>query len=229
MASDFLQDLSKRMESSLQEVDRRTLDERVYDRLGEAIMNGSFLPGEVVTLRGLAQAFGTSLMPVRNAVNRLTVEHALVALPNRSISLPRLTIEQFDEVTEIRVALETLAAKQAARRITDDDIGKLQLINEAMHNAGPEEYFRLNRALHFGLYAEARSDVLVNLIRGAWLRIGPLLQSPAARQTNLAGVQHDWTMAALYRRDPDDVAASIAADIRSAAHVLRDIISRDDP
>lgn len=201
--------------------DGRTLDTRVYERLREAIMNGSFKPGEVVTLRGLAAMLGTSLMPVRNAVNRLAVEHALITKPNRSIALPRLTPRQFDEVTQIRLALEPLAARLGARNIDADGIERLAAINEQMRRAAPAEYFRLNQELHFGLYAAAESEMLFNLIRGTWLRIGPLLNHIGVGDIGLSSVSHDWPIAALRRADPDDVAASIEADIRSAAHMLR--------
>ena len=205
--------------------DRRTLDTRVYEQLREAIMNGSFKPGEVVTLRGLAAMLGTSLMPVRNAVNRLAVEHAFIAKPNRSIALPRLTVRQFDEVTQIRLALEPLAARLGARNIDAAGIEALAAINERMRDARPTEYFRLNQELHFGLYAAADSEMLFNLIRGTWLRIGPLLNHIGAEDIGLASASHDWPIAALRRSDPEDVAASIEADIRSAAHMLRPHLS----
>lgn len=206
-------------------VDSRTLDERVYDRLRDAIMSGAFRPGDVVTLRGLAATFGTSLMPVRNAVSRLTMENALVALPNRSISLPLLSTDEFDEMTEIRLALEPLATRLAVARLTISDIDKLELLNEQMVTADPVEYFRLNREFHFTIYAAADRPVLFRLIQGAWLRVGPLLNSLESHRSGLQVVRHDWTIHALRRGDGEDTAASIAADIRAAAHILRKLIT----
>lgn len=207
-------------------IDKRTLDERVYDQLRDAIMGGTFRPGEVVTLRGLGEAFGTSLMPVRNAVSRLTVENALIALPNRSISLPRLSVVEFDEMTDIRVSLESLATRRAATRITADEIDRLETLNDLMIAGDASDYFRSNRAFHFSIYAAADRPVLLRLIQGAWLRVGPLLNSLEAQQTDLSHVKHDWTISALRRRDPEDAAASIANDIRSAAEVLRGLINQ---
>ena len=207
-------------------IDRRTLDERVYDQLRDAIMGGTFRPGDVVTLRGLAEAFGTSLMPVRNAVNRLTVENGLIALPNRSISLPRLTIADFEEMTDIRIALESLATRHAAARISPGEIDQIEVLNLAMTDAAPAEYFRLNREFHFAIYEAAQQPVLFRLIQGAWLRVGPLLNSLEAHATDLSHVRHDWAVSALRRHDAEDAAAAIAADLRSAAHVLRDLIER---
>lgn len=210
----------------LPNIDKRTLDERVYDQLRDAIMGAAFRPGDVVTLRGLAKAFGTSLMPVRNAVNRLTVENALIALPNRSISLPRLTVTEFEEMTDIRVSLESLATRHAALLISSEQIDHIEALNEKMVEAEPADYFRLNRAFHFSIYAAADRPTLFRLIQGAWLRIGPLLNSLEAQKTDLSHVKHDWTVSALRRRDPDDAAASIASDLRSAAHVLRGLIEK---
>ena len=210
----------------LPSVDKTTLDERVYDQLRDAIMGGTFCPGDVVTLRGLAEAFGTSLMPVRNAVSRLTVENALIALPNRSISLPRLTVAEFEEMTDIRIALESLATHRAATRISSDEIDRIEALNDKMRQVEPAEYFRLNRAFHFSIYAAADRPVLFRLIQGAWLRIGPLLNGLEAHMTELSHVKHDWTVSALRRRDPEDAAASIASDLRSAAHVLRNLIEK---
>jgi DNA-binding GntR family transcriptional regulator len=211
---------------ALQSVDKRTLDERVYDQLREAIMGGAFRPGDVVTLRGLAKAFGTSLMPVRNAVNRLTVENGLLALPNRSISLPRLTVPEFEEMTDIRVALESLAARHAARRISATQIDRIEVLNSAMGGASPGEYFRLNREFHFSIYAAAEQPVLFRLIQGAWLRVGPLLNSLESQTTVLSHVNHDWVVRALRRHDAEDAAVAIAADVRSAAHVLRELVEK---
>lgn len=211
---------------ALLDVDRRTLDERVYDQLRDAIMGGAFSPGQVVTLRGLADSFGTSLMPVRNAVSRLTVENALVALPNRSISLPRLSVAEFDEMTDIRVALESLATRHATSRISDAEIDQVAQLNDAMVGASPADYFSLNRQLHFTIYAAAQHDVLFRLIQGAWLRIGPLLNSLETHSTELSTVNHSWTVSALRRRDGEDAATSIAADIRSAANVLRAMVAQ---
>ena len=61
-------------------------------------MKGHFAPGDVVTLRSLADAFGTSPMPVRAALSRLVAEQAFVVRPNRSMIVPLLSAERLDEI-----------------------------------------------------------------------------------------------------------------------------------
>ena len=59
--------------------------------LRDFLMVGGVQPGEKITLRELTSAFGTSLMPVREAVQRLAAEGALEVLPNRAIRVPLMT------------------------------------------------------------------------------------------------------------------------------------------
>lgn len=74
--------------SGLHAVESGTLGQRVYNELRDFLMVGGVQPGEKITLRQLTSAFGTSLMPVREAVQRLAAEGALEVLPNRAIRVP---------------------------------------------------------------------------------------------------------------------------------------------
>ena len=72
-------------------VGRETVQDRVYTEMRRALIGGLFEPGQVLTIRGLADALATSTMPVREAVGRLITEKALEALPNRSARVPPIT------------------------------------------------------------------------------------------------------------------------------------------
>src|SRR5262245_12360833 len=98
-------------------LERETLHERAYLELKKAIMSGAIRPGATITIRAMAAALGTSPMPVREALRRLVAERALVVLPTRSVILPMMSHEQFDEVCRLRVALEGLVAEEGARRL----------------------------------------------------------------------------------------------------------------
>ena len=71
--------------AALAPVGRDTVQDRVYQELRRALVGGLFAPGQVLTIRQLADALATSTMPVRDAVGRLITEQALEILPNRSI------------------------------------------------------------------------------------------------------------------------------------------------
>ena len=103
---------------SLQPIARDTLQERVYLRIRQALIHSEFKPGQVLTIRELAQKLGTSIMPVREALQKLTVERVLELLPTRSVRVPVLSAEEFAEICEARMLLEGHMARLAAERAT---------------------------------------------------------------------------------------------------------------
>jgi len=81
---------------SLPPVARYALQD-TYLRLREALMSGHFVPGQAITLRTAAEALGTSPMPVRDALRRLEIEHALVPRSNRTLGVPEMIYASLTE------------------------------------------------------------------------------------------------------------------------------------
>src|SRR3977135_4649241 len=100
-----------------------SLRHQVYDSLREALTAGRFLPGQKLTFRFVAGALGVSLTPVREALRRLVAEGAFEMQPNRSVRVPLMTRAKILELRDIRIALEGLAAKQAAKRSKKEEVG----------------------------------------------------------------------------------------------------------
>ncbi len=75
----------------LNKVDGKTLRQKVYDQLRHGIITGKILPGESIKLRDVADQFGVSLMPVREALWQLESEKVIVIESNRSIHVNELT------------------------------------------------------------------------------------------------------------------------------------------
>src|SRR5580698_2501335 len=93
----------------LTRIARETVQERVYCALRDQLMRGGFEPGQKLKIAELAEAFGTSAMPVREALNRLAAERAIESLPNRSVRVPALTKSSLQDLMETRFAVEGLA------------------------------------------------------------------------------------------------------------------------
>src|SRR3974390_1071109 len=100
--------------ASLGALERETLNDRVYRELKNSIMAGAFKPGSELTLRSVAEALGTSFMPVRDAMRRLVAERALEMRPSRTIAIPVLSADEFLELRRIRLLLEGEAVALAA-------------------------------------------------------------------------------------------------------------------
>jgi DNA-binding GntR family transcriptional regulator len=112
-----------------------TLAQRAHRELRAALMRGDFLPGTALTLRGLAERLGTSIMPVREAVSRLAAEQALELQPNRAIIVPELSRREIDELWRIRVLIESDAAALAAEVAIDEEIARMAEITDGMWQA----------------------------------------------------------------------------------------------
>lgn len=206
------------------------MQERVYQELRNALYQGRFMPGEVLTLRSLAIALGTSPMPVREAIQRLVSEKALVQMPNRTTRVAELTADNFEQWTRIRVEVEGYAAQRAALRATAGLCAELRTINERFHAAVEAEdatgMLEGNQHFHFAVYRAAEADELLNIIESLWLRFGPILafvrRLPGSKIMFDRGVAvHERVIAAMERRDAASARFALALDIRAAAAWFR--------
>jgi DNA-binding GntR family transcriptional regulator len=205
---------------------RSTLNEEVYEELKQALISGKIAPGSTMTIRSLAQSFGISIMPVREALRRLVAEHVLVLLPNRSVALPLFTAERFHEITRIRTSLEGLAAEEGARHVTPqgyDALVRMTMLMETSPNASPADILEWNREFHFGLYRASGMPVLVKMIESLWLQVGPLLnlqQQVFAAEKISVYVHHHRALEGLRKKKPAEVSAAIVGDIEDAAKII---------
>jgi DNA-binding GntR family transcriptional regulator len=205
---------------------RATLNDEVYGQLKQAIMSGAIRPGSTMTIRSLAASFGISLMPVREALRRLTAEHVLTMLPNRSVALPVITPERFREITRIRVSLEALATEEGTPNISGEEIDRMAALNAGMEqpmSGSSPDYLKNNREFHFAIYTASGMPMLVAMIESLWLQIGPLLthhQQAFSGPTPNVQVHHRALLRALQRRDAKAAGAAIAADILDAATII---------
>ena len=157
-------------------IKRETLHDQVYERVRGALMSGALTPGEVVTIRSLAATLGTSTMPVRDALKRLTAERVLEMLPNRSVRVPLMTLSRMMDLYDIRRSLEGLATERATAILTGGDLTALEHISLEMIDAITRQQVDVYLSSHYHFYFtiyNAYSQTLVSIIEGLWLQAGP--------------------------------------------------------
>ena len=206
------------------QVSRVTLPAEIYRRLKTMILDGGLMPGELVTIQGLAGAFGVSSMPVREALQRLTAEGALRVISGRSVGIPELESDRLIDLTKVRVEIESLAASWATPRVTEADTARLQALVETMTKAIEDEdtrtYVRANHDFHFTIYAASGSETLLGVIESLWLKVSPYFHLlHGVRGTgnyDNANVEHKLILAAIRAGDADGCAAHLRGDIESA-------------
>lgn len=214
-----------------------TLNEQAYARLRDALLSGQIEPGTTLTLRQLAAQLGTSVMPVREAVTRLSAEHAVVVLPKRGISVPLLGEEEADDIWSLRGQLEGEASARAAKHVTAAELSSIRQRCAHLRRAGEagdlHAVLTQNSHFQFAVYAAGRSPVLLQLIELLRLRSVPyctaairvmLRERPAYFQDCWSN--HDALVEALANRDARAARTIKQADIRAFRDFVRDINKR---
>ena len=201
------------------------LEDAAYMRLREALIDGYFSPGQTFTIRALAQVFGTSPMPVRDALKRLVAEHALMLLPNRSVIVPVMSRARFQEILQIRLTLEPMITARAVPGATPELIEAMsedqRSMSQAVEAGDPREYLVANRRFHFRLYQAADTVVMLPVIEAMWAQVGPYLNQVFRDQEHgaIQGADnhHMSLLRALRRHDAPEAAKAIWNDLSDAA------------
>ena len=195
-----------------------TAYERVYQTLRLSILTGGFLPGRAVTLRGIADEFGVSPMPVREAVRRLIAERALELKDNRRVAVPAMSAAKFEQIVLARRMLEPELAVRALPRLGPPEMDAIDRIDAAidacMAQGDIEGYMRNNHAFHFAIYARAEAETLYALVESVWLQFAPFMRVVYGRfgTANLID-QHVLARDAIRAGDAAALASAISEDI----------------
>jgi DNA-binding GntR family transcriptional regulator len=177
-----------------------TANEYVYHALRALIVRGSLHPGTALRLADVASDLGVSTMPVRAALVRLESEGLVCQLSRRggAIVAP-LELEEFTEIQAIRTALETLAAREGATRVDEEDVAEMRALYERARKAADENdldvFLEDVSGLHNVCYRAAGWPHLLSLIedhqrraeryiRIALTRSSPGLAAPIDFQEN---------------------------------------------
>lgn len=192
-------------------IQRRAAD-LVFEHLQQRIVSGDLAPGDRIDPTEIAESLGVSRTPVREALLQLDSAGLVRRLPYRGVVVAELDLHLAEEVTALRIHLETLAARIAVPRLRDEDIAMMREAHErlgaAIAGGHPQRRFNeLNRRFHLALYERAESSVLLRSIenladQAERIRIHfDLRHSPAEPH-------HAAILAACELRDADAVAAA---------------------
>jgi DNA-binding GntR family transcriptional regulator len=147
----------------------RPLSEQVYQSICNDIVTGAIAPGAPLVQEQLAEEFGVSRTPVRDALNRLVHEGLATLTPGAGYAATTLTSSEVEEVYEVRKALEVMAIRQIGAQYTDLQLARLDLlIAEGSACADSEELFAATRAFHLALVAPAHNGFLLKTLEGVW-------------------------------------------------------------
>lgn len=194
-----------------------------YRRIVKEIRAGILTPGDRLTETDLANRFGTSRTPVREAIRQLEADGLVVHTPRRGACIRSLGHAEISELYDMRTVLEGAAAQFAARAASDVELCELEAIHDAMTTAdNAEDLYLLNRQFHAALLDAARNRFLIKAVvatNKTLSIIGRSTMEDATRAAN-ALTEHADIIAALRARDPEAAGQAMTKHI-AAAHQAR--------
>lgn len=148
----------------------RTLAERVFHQLQDAIVRGEISPGTKITEPGLSRTYGISRGPLREAMRRLEAHRLIERIPHVGARVVRLSMQELLELFDVREALESTAARQAAERMTASEVTGLRDVL-AVHEGQDdlkrgEAYYQREGDLdfHYRIVLGSHNRMLMNLL-----------------------------------------------------------------
>ena len=192
----------------------RPLPDIVYDWLRGRILTGQLIPGSEIRQEMLARRFGTSRVPIREALSRLQAEGLITLRPRRGFAVTSLDHDEIVEIFELRMVVEEHAMRIATNARTETDVGEVEALIELMESLDPStphyllEWSSTNRLFHTRLiecaHRKRLSEVALNL-RDA---IEPYIRIEAnfTGQVRDANIEHRQIFDAFKNKDAETAA-----------------------
>ena len=211
-------------------VSRDSVQDQIYAELSDSLICGRLQGGQTLQIRDLADAFHTSVMPVREALRRLVAEGALESETQRPVRVPHLSVQRLDDIHRARLLVEGHAAEKAALLADKQLLSVLSQadteFSRALETGDVDAELQANQRFHFALYEAAQSPTLLSMIRSLWLQSGPYVRIAVAHHSNEHGaprtLHHHGLMQALAKRDAQAARRELEADLDWAWRLMKE-------
>lgn len=196
-----------------------TAQELVLASVRDAILAGVLDPGARLRQEELAEIFGTSRIPVREALRALEYEGLVRSEPHRGFTVTSLDADDVDEVYDLRIVLESHALKLAIPLLTDEDLSELEALYTEMSGAAtPDAQLAARERFYLRLYSVSGRPRLVGLIARLRQEVARALRWPTLQH---APSIHEAFWDAIRTGDIDRAVAQLAAHYRRTALMIR--------
>jgi DNA-binding GntR family transcriptional regulator len=197
----------------------RPASQRVADYLRDAILGGDIGPGQHVRQAMVAERFGASRLPVREALRMLEAEGLIEHEANKGARVPLLDGREVDIIYQMRERLEPLALSQSIPHLTTKDVRRLEHIQDTIE-AGSEVrgFLQLDREFHLLSYSGCHFDQLTSMVTRLWnstqhYRRAFVASSGPGRMW-VINSEHRLLLDAIQRHDTTDAERYLSGHIR---------------
>jgi len=194
-----------------------TRAELLRETLTEEIISGKLQPGARLDEQEIADRFGVSRTPVREAMRHLVATGLAQSQPHHGATVSWFDSERITALLDAATELEVACVRLATMRMTKGEMDKLVAIHaQASQNLFDEDgYYDLNDRFHAVIYQGSHNDVLIETTHMLGARIGPIyrVQNTLAHRARQSYAEHDRIVAAVLKGD------AIAAEVAMRAHM----------
>ena len=218
---------------------KETLTDQIAVLIREAIVNGEFTPGTMISLRELSQKWKVSRTPLREAARKIEAEGLIVSVPRKGFMVKMFSAEEVKEIYIIRESLEILAVKLACKNISTKELEKVEKIHNKI-KALLKEYRtpndldiktiqKLNRFFHFSIYKASKNKHLVDLISNLWDRSSTMIYCILSTPYRLKNTvkEHSEILKNLKNKDEIGVERALKKHLQISEDILLKYINKN--
>lgn len=197
----------------------RTRTEELRLRLADDIVHGRLHPGTALDEGELAERFGVSRTPVREAIRELAASGLIDAPPHRAAVVATPSANRLKEMFDVMAELEALCAGFSAEKMTLTERKELEELHASLavlvRSGDQQGYKEINEAFHAAIYSGSHNDYLVELTFATRLRVLPFRRAQFHKLGRLAlsFEEHDKVVTAILRGDREAAASHMRAHI----------------
>ena len=192
---------------------------RIQASLADDIVHGRLEPGEALDESRLAQAFGVSRTPVREAIRQLEAIGLAEARPHRGAVVADISEQRIDEMFVVMAELEALCARHAAKAMLPRDRRELESLHlsfgRVVSSGSMEDYVEANDVFHEAIYAGAHNEFLAELTVSVRSRLAPFrhAQFETTGRVTKSHFEHGEVVDAILRGNGDEAAEKMRRHI----------------
>ncbi|PKO39918.1 MAG: GntR family transcriptional regulator [Betaproteobacteria bacterium HGW-Betaproteobacteria-6] len=205
--------------------------ERLGELIEERIVTGVYPPGTRLDEQELADTFGVSRTPVREALIQLASVGLIEIKPRRGATVPEVGADRVCEMFEVMAELEAMCGRLAARRITPSEQVALQEAHRACEAARdantPDIYYQLNEVFHQRIYEASHNGFLVEQTSALHRRLRPYrrLQLRVRNRMNSSFNEHQAIVDAIIKGDSELATALLRAHVTVQGERFADLVA----
>lgn len=199
--------MQRDMRESFQKLRQRSLVGEVRDEIERMILHGEMQAGERLNEISLAQQFGVSRGPVREAARSLEQQGLVTTVTNQGVFVRELSLEEALELYDLRALVAGYLCACAAERASAEETADLRryvsLMDQAITDGDESRYFELNLAFHdqVAVASGATRSLALYTSLGKEVRLLRLRVLSGVASLTLSNAEHDRIVAALERKD----------------------------